>query len=276
MKTRPMKMNVIKILMCATCIATFFAVATSSDQPIQEKSLRSHTDTKNSNLEEETIGWTIINEEVDTVAPMIILHLQKLGIEHLQLPDMKESICIKPLFITYEAGLYLTNGIVYNLSGIYRHGNAFMTYQGKSFLSRFYIIIKNLQFEYNFMLKVMAAEVLGRVIGSLENTIIYAELSVNLVNFKLKLNDFRIIGFSNIQTELDQAQPIKQLTGIILSPITSLFKNRITTSIADGLKEQMQTVMDDFNNEDPLQLREFTNKLVSAITGNVTSGSNLK
>jgi len=81
---------------------------------------------------------------------------------------------------------------------------------------------------------------------------------------------------SNIQVELDQAQPIKQLTGMILSPITSLFKNRITTSIADGLKEQMQTVMDDFNNEDPLQLREFTKKLVSAITGNVTNGSYLK
>ncbi|XP_070852370.1 uncharacterized protein [Drosophila suzukii] len=241
------------------------------------------------------------------VAPMIILHLQKLGIEHLQLPNMKESICIKPLFITYEAGLYLTNGIVYNLSGIHRHGNALMTYQGKSFLSRFYIVIKNLQipagkyqfltngcqlhtiqtlvynlieltlkFEYNFMLKVMAAEGLGRIIGSLENTIIYAELSVNIVNFKLNLNDFRIIGFSNIQVELDQAQPIKQLTGMILSPITSLFKNRITTPIADGLKEQMQTVMDDFNNEDPLQLREFTKKLVSAITGNVTNGSYLK
>lgn len=269
-------MNVINILMCATCIATFFDVATSNHQPIPEKSLRSHSDTTSSNLEEETIGWTIINEEVDMVAPMIILHLQKLGIEHLQLPNMKESICIKPLFITYEAGLYLTNGIVYNLSGIHRHGNALMTYQGKSFLSRFYIVIKNLQFEYNFMLKVMAAEGLGRIIGSLENTIIYAELSVNIVNFKLNLNDFRIIGFSNIQVELDQAQPIKQLTGMILSPITSLFKNRITTSIADGLKEQMQTVMDDFNNEDPLQLREFTKKLVSAITGNVTNGSYLK
>jgi len=41
----------------------------------------------------------------------------------------------------------------------------------------------------------MAAEGLGRIIGSLENTIIYAELSVNIVNFKLNLNDYRIIGF---------------------------------------------------------------------------------
>ncbi|XP_070073450.1 uncharacterized protein [Drosophila takahashii] len=207
---------------------------------------------------------------------MVILHIKKLGIEHLQLPDIKENICIKPLFITYEAGLNLTNGIVYNLFGIARHGNAFMTYQRKSFLSRFYININELQFEYNFLLKVMAVEVLGKVIGSLQNTIIYAELSVNIVNFKLHMKDFRIIRFSNIQVQLDQTQLLKQLTGIILSPITSLFKNRITTSIADGLKEQMQTVMDDFNNEDPLQLRDFTTKLVSGLTGNVTYGLNLK
>ncbi|XP_043948675.1 uncharacterized protein LOC108025560 isoform X3 [Drosophila biarmipes] len=157
----------------------------------------SNTDFTPSDSEAEINGWTIINEEVDMVTPMIISHLKKLGIEHLQLPDMKESICLKPLFITYEAGLYLTNGIVYNLFGIFRHGNAYMTYQGKAFVSRFYIKINNLQFEYNFLLKVMAAEGLGRVIGSLENTIIYADLSVNIANFKFHLNDFRIIRFSH-------------------------------------------------------------------------------
>lgn len=66
---------------------------------------------------------------------------------------------------------------------------------------------------------------------------------------------------------MDQARLIREFTGLILSPITNLFKDRITTSIADGLKEQMQTVMDDFNNEDPLELRKFTKKLISGITG---------
>lgn len=51
----------------------------------------------------------------------------------------------KPLFITYEAGLHLTNGIVYNLAGIQRHKDAFMTYEGKSFLSKFYLKINKLQ-----------------------------------------------------------------------------------------------------------------------------------
>lgn len=77
----------------------------------------------------------------------------------------------------------------------------------------------------------------------------------------------KILVDRNINVQLDQARLIRQFTGIILSPITNLFKDRITTSIADGLKEQMQTVMDDFNNEDPLELRKFTKKLLSGITG---------
>ncbi|XP_032288724.1 uncharacterized protein [Drosophila virilis] len=225
-----------------------------------------------SSFEKEDVGWTNIDAEVDVVTPMVLAHLQKLGIEHLELPDMKESISIqltlkKPFFITYEAGLHLTNGIVYNLAGIQRHNNAYMTYEGKSFLSKFYLKINKLQFEYNFLLKLMAIEGYGKVIGSLDDTIVYAELAVNVINSKLHLHDFRIIEFSNIHVQLDQARLIREFTGIILSPITNLFKDRITTSIADGLKEQMQSVMDDFNNEDPLELRKFTKKLISGITG---------
>ena len=121
--------------------------------------------------DESEIGWSVINEEVDTVIPLLLEHLQKLQIEHLQLPDIKENLAVvsikkplhdvprqpsqvphisnylfqKPLFITYEAGLYLTNGIVYNVAGIERYGPAYMTYRDKSFLIRFYLNIKNLQ-----------------------------------------------------------------------------------------------------------------------------------
>lgn len=267
-------MYVTRTIMSFCLIAILFIVSTSSGD-FKPESRRLRRDANNntestSGFSEDDVGWTNINAEVDFVTPMVLVHLQKLGIEHLQLPDMKESISVKPLFITYEAGLHLTNGIVYNLAGIRRHDNAFMTYEGKSFLSKFYLKIDKLQFEYNFQLKLMAIEGYGKVLGSLDDTIIYAELAVNVITSKLHLYDFRIIEFSNIHVQLDQARVIRELTGLILSPITNLFKDRITTSIADGLKSQMQTVMDDFNNEDPLELRKFTKKLLSGITGTST------
>ncbi|XP_039154254.1 uncharacterized protein LOC120285677 [Drosophila simulans] len=120
------------------------------------------------------------------------------------------------------------------------------------------------------MLDVIKFEGLARVTGTLDNTIVYAELAINVANFKLHLNDFRIIQFSSIQVELDQSRLIRQMTSIILSPITSLFKDVITMSIADGLKEQMQSTLDDFNDGDPLQLHVFANKLLSRKIANVS------
>ncbi|XP_041675248.1 uncharacterized protein LOC121530354 [Drosophila eugracilis] len=122
----------------------------------------------------------------------------------------------------------------------------------------------------------MALEGLGRVFGSLENTIVYAEVTVNVTNLRLNLQHFRIIRFSNIEVQLDQPRVIKELTGTILGPITSLFKDRITTSISDGLKGQMQSVINDFNNDDPLKLCEFAKKLVSGLPGNATNNLKFK
>lgn len=66
---------------------------------------------------------------------------------------------------------------------------------------------------------------------------------------------------------MDQTRFIRHLTGVILSPITNLFKDRITTSISDGLKDQMQMVFDDFNNEDPLELKGFVKQILGGLTG---------
>lgn len=59
-------------------------------------SLRLRRDAANSTstFDKEDVGWTNINAEVDMVTVMVLEHLQKLGIEHLQLPDMKESISV--------------------------------------------------------------------------------------------------------------------------------------------------------------------------------------
>ncbi|XP_055904365.1 uncharacterized protein LOC129940137 isoform X2 [Eupeodes corollae] len=213
------------------------------------------------------VGWSNINEEVDMVIPMVLAHLQELGLAHLDLPDMQESLSVRPLFITYSAGLFLNNGLVYNLGGIQRNGNALMTYSDRSFICRFYLLIKSLQFDYDFVLKLMAVVGYGKVVGSLDDTVIYADLSINVEDTRLRLNDFRIIKFRNIQVQLSQRRFIQELTGVILSPITNLFRDRITTSISDGLKDQMQGVMDDFNNKDPLELRTFAKQMLAGLTG---------
>ncbi|XP_049306196.1 uncharacterized protein LOC105226962 [Bactrocera dorsalis] len=209
--------------------------------------------------------WTNINAEVDVVIPMILNHLHNIKIEHLNLPDITETISLTFILVAYKTRLILSNGIVYNVEGIERYGDAKMTYKEKRFHIRFDLKINKLQFEYNFLLQVMPIDGYGKVIGNLEDTIIHSEIAIDVTNISLALHDFRILDYRKIHVQLDQIQIIRELSGLILSPITNLFKERIRTSISDGLKKEMEFIFNDFNEGDPLQLRMFAKQLLAGL-----------
>ncbi|CAD6995485.1 unnamed protein product [Ceratitis capitata] len=213
------------------------------------------------------LSWTNINDQVDFVIPMFLNHLQYMKIEHLNLPDVVESISLSLLVVVSPARLILNNGIAYNLEGVERYGDAFMTYNDKRFYIRFDIKISKLQFEYNYLLEIIPINGYGNVIGTLEDTIIHTNIAIDVKNLNLTLQNFRIVKFRKINVQLDEIQIIRQLSGLILTPITNLFKNRITTTISDGLEKEMELIFNDFNEGDPLQLRTFANRLLAGLTG---------
>lgn len=43
---------------------------------------------------DDEIGWTRINEEVDIVIPKVLKHFETLGITHLDLPEIRETLSI--------------------------------------------------------------------------------------------------------------------------------------------------------------------------------------
>lgn len=43
---------------------------------------------------DDEIGWTRINEEVDIVIPKVLNHFETLGITHLDLPEIRETLSI--------------------------------------------------------------------------------------------------------------------------------------------------------------------------------------
>lgn len=83
--------------------------------------------------------------------------------------------------------------------------------------------------------------------------------------FKCIVYNFSCHVYRKIHVQLDQIQIIRELSGLILSPITNLFKERITTSISDGLKKEMELIFNDFNEDDPLQLRMFAKQLLAGL-----------
>lgn len=49
---------------------------------------------KVSAFNDDEIGWTRINEEVDIVIPKVLKHFETLGITHLDLPEIRETLSI--------------------------------------------------------------------------------------------------------------------------------------------------------------------------------------
>ncbi|XP_053963797.1 uncharacterized protein LOC128866822 [Anastrepha ludens] len=265
------KTYLIFVYLCSILTVTYSTVAAEWKISQLVNGLMSNSSESAPTIEEsdeaEETTWTNINAQVDVVIPMVLNHLNGMQIEHMHLPDLSETISLTPILAVYQAQLILSNGIVYNVEGIKREGNALMTYRDKIFIIRFDLKISNLQFEYDFLLQLMPVQGYGKVMGALEDTIVHAEMSIDVTNISLTLNKFRLVQFRKIYVQLEQIQLIRQLTGLILTPITNLFKDRITTSISDGLEKEMGTIFEDFNVGDPLQLRMFAKKLLSGLTG---------
>ncbi|XP_055375355.1 uncharacterized protein LOC129608067 [Condylostylus longicornis] len=217
------------------------------------------------NFEEDEVGWTNINEQVDMTIPLILSHFQELGMTHFKLPEVKEGISISPLFLTYSAELTLFNGAVYNIEGIYRYGNAMMTYRDKAFQVRLNLIIKKLQFEYDFIAKAMIVSVMGGVVGHLEDIIVSCDFSVDVRDPILQLNDFQIERFGNIIVQLNHNRVVQELSTFVLTPITNLFRDRITTTISEDIKGTIQETLVDFSNKDQLGIKKFTRQVLSGL-----------
>lgn len=60
----------------------------------QERDRESSSSEKVSAFTDDEIGWTRINEEVDIVIPKVLNHFETLGITHLDLPEIRETLSI--------------------------------------------------------------------------------------------------------------------------------------------------------------------------------------
>lgn len=55
---------------------------------------------------DDEIGWTRINEEVDIVIPKVLKHFETLGITHLDLPEIRETLSIVSILHLYYSYIY--------------------------------------------------------------------------------------------------------------------------------------------------------------------------
>lgn len=216
---------------------------------------------------EDTLGWTNINNEVDIALLVIYPIMVARGYTMFNLPNMTENLSVKPLFISYPVSLRLTNGLLYNIHGISRSGDSMMTYHNKSFHFRANLIVSHVEFSYDFDLHIIAVYGRGTINGLITDTLVTGDFSIGVQDAEIQLNDFRILSIGNIELELKYNSIIKHLSGSILRPITNLFQNRISTTLSDAIRNQLEVLIGEINQQDRLQLKEFARNALSGLVG---------
>ncbi|KAJ6634806.1 hypothetical protein Bhyg_13386 [Pseudolycoriella hygida] len=75
---------------------------------------------------------TNINESFDIALEELWPLVIKNGLDKTILPDIAEGFSYRPLFINYNAGVLLRNGMVWNIRKVVRYGDVFMILDKKS------------------------------------------------------------------------------------------------------------------------------------------------
>ncbi|XP_037947566.1 uncharacterized protein LOC119679345 [Teleopsis dalmanni] len=213
------------------------------------------------------LSWANINEQVDMVIPTLINHFKDLELEYLNLPDIDDVIELDQKILSVPATLSLRNGILHSIDNITRYDNAFMTSAKHGFLVRFYLKINELKIDYDFSLSVLGINVEGTVVGSMEDAIIFTDLTLNIAQPQFKLNELRVINYGDLNIQLSGGNIISRLGDLVVRPLTNMFASRIVSQISSGLKDQVQKLMDDFVKNDLMNIFNYSRQLTKNLPG---------
>ncbi|XP_037923424.1 uncharacterized protein LOC119659421 isoform X2 [Hermetia illucens] len=122
-------------------------------------------------------------------------------------------------------------------------------------------------FVYDYKLAVIGFQVRGKVGGAVQDTILAADFSISVEDANIRLNNFQIISFGNIDIQLKYIPIMRELSSSILRPITDLFKDRIITIVAEAVRIKLEKLIDDINENDRLHFKEFGRITLSGLIG---------
>lgn len=119
-----------------------------------------------------------------------------------------------------------------------------------------------MQFSYDFAARVLGVYASGGVVGTVTDTLIAGEFELNLNETNIMLNRLKILSFGDISLQLKSNAVVGWLSEPFLRAITRLFRSRITTTISDGVQNYTQRLLDDVNDNDKLEIKNYVHTVL--------------
>ncbi|XP_055306913.1 uncharacterized protein LOC129571171 [Sitodiplosis mosellana] len=210
---------------------------------------------------------TNINELFDFALELLWALVTKNGWDQTKLPDISEGFSYRPLLINYNAGILMTNGMLWNIHKIARYGDTYMILDRHKLKFSGNLLIEKVNFSYDVKADVMGLGPTITVDGTVVETILGSDFSIPLNDTNFNLDDLKILSLGHIRVQLTSGNLLRTVSGPFLTIITQLFRAKISTSASDGIKDYVADLMKYANKIDLFELK----KSLRTLLGNLKS-----
>ncbi|XP_031626110.1 uncharacterized protein LOC116342577 [Contarinia nasturtii] len=200
---------------------------------------------------------TNINELFDFALELLWSLVTKNGWDQTKLPDISEGFSYRPLLINYNAGVLMTNGMLWNIHKIARYGDTYMYLDRHKLKFSGNLLIEKVNFSYDVKAGVMGLGPTITVDGTVVETILGGDFSIALNDTNFNLDDLKILSLGHIRVQLTSGNLLRTVSGPFLTIITQLFRTKISTSASDGIKDYVGDLINYANKIDLFELKKF-------------------
>lgn len=100
--------------------------------------------------------------------------------------------------------------------------------------------------------------------GTVVETLLTGEFSINLNDTNFNLDDLKILSLGHIRVQLSSGNLLRTVSGPFLTMVTQLFRTKISTSASDGIKDYVTDLMNYANRIDLFELKNFLKLILHA------------
>ncbi|XP_063633773.1 uncharacterized protein LOC134804592 [Cydia splendana] len=168
-----------------------------------------------------------VNDYVDETISMLVPHIQNFGLDPMQLPDIEEGFEVRYLLITYSAVLKIHDGYMSGLVNVQRSGDQTVNYFAKMLRVRVELQFSDLEFYYNYLLKVMRIGPTGGIRGSLDSFKVVTDILIDFNNDEIHLQQFSLTDIGRLRVRLTG----NILTDWLFNPTIAVFVRIFDTII---------------------------------------------
>ncbi|XP_050673741.1 uncharacterized protein LOC126971459 [Leptidea sinapis] len=172
-----------------------------------------------------------VNDYVDNTISSLIPFIQENGLDPMALPDIVEGFSVRVLLITYSAWLKLQNGRMTGLVNVSRSGDQKVNYFAKMLRVRVELEFTDLEFNYDYLVKVMNIGPTGRIVGSLSSFKIIADILIDFNNDEIQLQQFSLTDVGRLRVAFRGNILTDWLVNPVITVFTTLFNGVIMWTV---------------------------------------------